>query len=850
MAVYNGIDPARGDGLPGDGGTMTILHRMWWAGALSTTGGLALPSANVAHAAPQPTQEIVVMGEKLRGAVPGTIGVETRLDGQALQALGASNLADILAQISALTDGGQARSGDGPVLLVNGRRIGAFDEVRNLPPEAIERIDILPEEAALRLGYPARSKPVNIVLKAFYAAATGEIEDRVTTRGLRNDFNTEFNAVRIKGDNRLTLDAQYQIADAITEAKRGVVRPLDGLAANAAGVLSTSGGGALAPLGLAYAGVPAQGRSLGDFATAPAPADTTGAWRTLVPASQQLTANAAFARALGHGQTLAINAKYDRLQTQDMLGPAIADVTLPASAPFTVPLHLRRSLPDLPVQTRANTTDTLHFAAQGAGTGRWRWSVAGNADHVAQGKTTRSGLDASAWQAAINAGTLADAFAAPALAYVAAKPATHTSSRDDTFGLEGALSGTLARDIALTLGAKLARETLSTADATGAHRLARTQASGQIALDMPLLPARSALGALGAGVNLSLDHWSDAGDVRGLGGNFSWRPRKAFSLLVAAMQDAAAPTMAQLGTLPFTTQLVQVYDFASGTTAIATRLAGGNPTLQADERHILKAQAEWKLAPTLTLTATLTDITDSRPLLVFSGATPVFAAAYPARLSRNGLGTITSFDARPFNGAREHRQELRLAGVWNRSFGSTTGPVVPGKGGFGGGHAFGAAGSMVQLSLVETMRLTDRLSLAEGGPAYDLIAANPLGEAARVPRHRLDAQLSATHAGWGLRMGGVWTSGGRDGTGSLGQLAYADRFALNMRVFWFPGRNRTIAQAVPFAHGLRFLLAVDNLFDSWQQVQGANGQTPLAYQRGLIDPVGRTFRLSLRKTLD
>jgi hypothetical protein len=53
--------------------------------------------------------------------------------------------------------------------------------VRNLPPEAIERVDILPEEAALRLGYPARSKPVNIVLKPYYASVMVELEDRLTT---------------------------------------------------------------------------------------------------------------------------------------------------------------------------------------------------------------------------------------------------------------------------------------------------------------------------------------------------------------------------------------------------------------------------------------------------------------------------------------------------------------------------------------------------------------------------------------------------------------------------------------------------------------------------------------------
>ena len=142
-----------------------------------------------------------------------------------------------------------------------------------------------------------------------------ELEDRLTTIGLRNDINTEINAVRIKGENRLTLDLQYQTGDAITEAKRGVVRPLDALAANRAGLISALGGGAILPLAQSYAAMPSVGRSLSAFASG-AVADETSAWRTLTPAGQQWTINSALARALGGGRNLSVNVKYDRLATQ------------------------------------------------------------------------------------------------------------------------------------------------------------------------------------------------------------------------------------------------------------------------------------------------------------------------------------------------------------------------------------------------------------------------------------------------------------------------------------------------------------------------------------------------------
>jgi hypothetical protein len=321
-------------------------------------------------------------------------------------------------------------------------------------------------------------------------------------------------------------------------------------------------------------------------------------------------------------------------------------------------------------------------------------------------------------------------------------------------------------------------------------------------------------------------------------------------LLVSAMQDAMAPTMAQLGAPQNLSPQAAVYDFTTGRSFTAAQITGGNAGLIADERHILKAQAEWKPVKGLLLTGTYTDLVDRNPLVLVPSASPVFEAEMAGRITRDATGAIASFDARPFNAVREHRQELRLASVFSRSFGKSDGPAVPGKGGFGGGHSFGASGSMLQVSLVDTIRLADRLTLAAGGPAYDLVGANPLGEAARVPRHKVDAQISATSHGWGLRAGGVWTSGGRDGAGSVGELRFADRLAFNLRLFWFPDRNPKLLQAVPYAKGVRFLLAVDNLFGSWQRVNDANGVTPLAFQHWAIDPVGQTVRLSLRKTLD
>jgi outer membrane receptor protein involved in Fe transport len=54
-------------------------------------------------------------------------------------------------------------------------------------------------------------------------------------------------------------------------------------------------------------------------------------------------------------------------------------------------------------------------------------------------------------------------------------------------------------------------------------------------------------------------------------------------------------------------------------------------------------------------------------------------------------------------------------------------------------------------------------------------------------------------------------------------------------------------QHSPWLRGSRLTLSVTNLFDERVQVRDATGATPLAYQAAYLDPVGRTFRVGLRK---
>lgn len=71
---------------------------------------------------------------------------------------------------------------------------------------------------------------------------------------------------------------------------------------------------------------------------------------------------------------------------------------------------------------------------------------------------------------------------------------------------------------------------------------------------------------------------------------------------------------------------------------------------------------------------------------------------------------------------------------------------------------------------------------------------------------------------------------------------------LNLRLFFFPDRQEGLRRSHPWIEGVRFLLAIDNLLDRAPEVRDRSGSVPLAYQRGYLDPLGRSFRFSIRKT--
>src|SRR5206468_173812 len=145
------------------------------------------PAPSAATAQPtEPTDEygddegaIVVTGSRtLPGSVVGDIPPEDTLDSRDVRATGATKISELLDAIAPQIGSARGRGGEQPVLLLNGQRISGFRELRDIPTEAIQRVDIMPEEVALKYGYRADQKVVNIVLRQRFrsTAALGSVK--------------------------------------------------------------------------------------------------------------------------------------------------------------------------------------------------------------------------------------------------------------------------------------------------------------------------------------------------------------------------------------------------------------------------------------------------------------------------------------------------------------------------------------------------------------------------------------------------------------------------------------------------------------------------------------------------
>lgn len=766
------------------------------AAAAASAQSARPPGQGEAQSEDEGLQEIVVTGRREPGAVIGDITPETQLSAEEIRALGVSSVAELLTALGPQLGSNRGRGSGRPVVLINGVRTSGFAEVRDLPTEAILRTDILPEEVALKYGYRADQRVINIVLRPRFRAYTGELGARGSTAGGREGADLNGGWLRIQRDDRLQIDLKARRDEGLLESERNIV------GAN---------------------GVP----------------NADANFRSLSPTSEQLTANVVLAKPLGDGFAMTVNASVDDGQRDSLLGLR----SLPSGAST-----LRRTV---------DTQDTrLGSIVQGTLPG-WRWSATASLERgdsrtstLGEGITGRSRTDSADLDFVIN-GSVFDLPAGSAS--LTAKLAIgsrgiDSASRRGTQDVRSDLSRN-QREAQLNLDLPVLR---SDAGAEGFGNLSlNLNAAVEDVSDV------GSLDTTGYGLTWSrgrqlrviatVTDEQGAPSMQQLGGAVISTPFvRTFDLLrgetiditridggnAALRADRRKVFKLGLGSRPF-----EEVDFdinadwtRSETRDLVSNLPSASPALEAVFRDRFQRDASGRLlsidARPVNLAGRERD--DLRVSVNLSRPWGPQPEPPMPRQRGQGGGEPRAAGGPPVDDAA---RRARMAQMGERFL------------------AFSRRGS-VQLSLAYTQRLNDELTVAPGLPALDLLAGETLFEAAGVSRHELELQAGANRDGYGARLTTQWRSGSRIVRLAPGNarndLEFSALTTVNLRLFADLGLVEW-ARPYPLLRGARVSLVVGNLFDERQRVRALDGSTPINYQPDLLDPLGRNVRLTFRK---
>jgi len=662
------------------------------------------PPAAPAEAASGPgTGEIVVTGQRLRGEVVGNVQPELRLNEEQVRAYGASTISELVDALAPQTRSG--RQDGPPIVLLNGRRISGFGEIRDLPVEAIERVDILPEEVALSYGYRPDRRVMNIVLKENFRSLVTGASVSVPTAGGQQSFDGNAGLVRIDPSARWNVEARYQRAGALLESERDLIQSSPAFPFDLAGNVGASpfvAGAEVDPALSAAAGttvtvaaVPPSAAtgapSLADFVPGANRPNLTdlGQYRTLLPATEALTLGGAYNRSFGN-VSATVNARFGTTSSESRFGLPSLSLILPETnpySPFSRDVGLFRyadAAGPLRSETRGRTVHgglTLDSMP-----GSWRWNFTANYDWTRTVTRTDTNADPAAIQARLTAGdpTL-NPFAAIGPGLLVLSPADRAESVSQSADAQLVFNGPLVSLPAgqVTASLTLAGDTRSLdsetirSGVTQVRELGRDRGAILGSFEIPVTSRRdgvlAAVGTISLNLNFELEHVSDFGTLRTLGYGVRWDPVSPLGISVNVNDEDNAPGMQQLGDPLLVTPNVRLFDYVGQETVDVSRITGGNPDLLKDNRRVVSVRVNLRLlggapgpvpSPTLSLIVNYTDSRTENPIFSFPAATAEIQAAFPDRYLRNAEGRLVQVDVRPVNFARATRRDVR----WGLNF--------------------------------------------------------------------------------------------------------------------------------------------------------------------------------------
>ncbi|MFM9937593.1 MAG: TonB-dependent receptor, partial [Novosphingobium sp.] len=371
--------------LPHRAAALALL--VWFGSAETVRAAEQTPSATgPGEAEPD---DIVVVATRIEGEVESAAPPIVTLSEEDIAAYGAGSLQALLVALAPQTGTGRGRGDGAPAVLLNGLRIASFREIRSLPPEAIRKVEVLPEEVALKYGFRPDQRVVNFILKDKFRSFGSETEGKVPSAGGFSDLSEEATLTRIDKAARLNVTGTLERRSPLTEAERGIVQPV------AAGTTTV-------------AGDPNQG----DF-------------RTLLADSRSAALNATWAKSLGVGASLTLNGLVQRSESRSFNGLNGVVLRAPDGTAF-----LRTTLLPRPLASRTVSNTVSAGATLNRPLGAWLLAWTADGTHVATTTSNDSRTALPGLQALVDSGALLANSPLPAAAILSVPPGEARSKSD------------------------------------------------------------------------------------------------------------------------------------------------------------------------------------------------------------------------------------------------------------------------------------------------------------------------------------------------------------------------------------------------------------------------------------
>jgi len=824
---------------------------------LGSAALLALPAPALAQdAAPMPTKptaassgasaaqpiddtgeedEIVVTGARARGSVVGDIPPSNVLDARDVRATGATSITELLEALAPQIGSSRGRGGEAPVLLLDGQRISGFRELRDIPTEAIQRVEILPEEVALKYGYRADQKVVNIVLRQRFRSTAAQVAGGAATDGGYATGNADLTRFLVQRRGRTTLNLHASGNSMLTEAERDIV---------------------LDPA--TVVGTPEQ-----DLAA-----------RSLVGRNLDVRGAATINRTVFGNVSGTVNTEVEHAEGRSLIG-------------------LNPSLLEPLARTTNSNSAHLGGVLNGTTKSQWRWTVTSNADLDVS--DTRSDRDSAAFPIDHTRSTTASAdIKATANGKIFKLPAGDASttltvggstvSLDSSRNRIGAFSSS---SLSRTLG-----EAAINLDLPISRKNRGFSALGNLTLnanaEVDQLSDFGTLTTIGAGANFSpLDRMSFV---------TSWT-REEGPPSINQLGDPILDTP-NSRIFDFTTgETVLVDAITGGNPNLQSDIRnvikfGGN--WQPFEKTDLRLRADFvhqvieRPISNITVTEQIESafperfVRDASGQLVRVDLRPInFDSARRDQL-RVGFDFSKPLKSRRPSQAVIDQLRQQFIGARGGQQGAPGGAPPPGQGtppaagqgaqggarseggrgggggfgGFGGGRGGGGGGffggnnanrGRLQFSLTDTITFVDKVRITPGGSQLDYLHGDAAGSLGGTPRHQVQAQAGWSNNGIGARIGANWRAATDVTTTTGDNLHFSPVGTFDLRLFANPGDIPEVALKHPWLRGTQFRLELTNAFNARPHVHSALGDPLYSYQPDLLDPLGRTIMVTFRK---